>query len=55
MNNMRSREEIETRLNHLVAFLAYADPSDESVVRAHARALDNIKPAASHCGFNPSG
>jgi len=39
---MRSREEIETRLNWLVAFLAYADPSDESVIRAHARALDMI-------------
>ncbi len=39
---MRSREEITTRLNNLVAFLAYADPADESVVRAYARALDLV-------------
>ena len=39
---MRSHEEIETRLKWLVAFLAYADPAEESVVRAHARALDMI-------------
>ena len=39
---MRSREEIEGRLDKLAAFLAYADPADESIVRAHARALDLV-------------
>lgn len=34
---VRDRKEIEERLAGLVRFLAWADPADDSVVRAHAR------------------
>lgn len=37
---VRDRKEIEERLAGLVRFLAWADPADDSVVRAHARARD---------------
>lgn len=39
---MRDRTEIEERLAGLVRFLAWADPADDSVARAHARALDLV-------------
>lgn len=37
---VRDRKEIEERLKGLVRFIANADPADDSVARAHARALD---------------
>lgn len=39
---VRDRKEIEERLAGLVRFLAWADPADDSIVRAHARALDLV-------------
>lgn len=39
---VRDRKEIEERLAGLVRFLAWADPADDSVARAYARALDLV-------------
>lgn len=39
---VRDRKEIEERLAGLVRFLAYADKSQDSTARAHARALDLV-------------
>jgi hypothetical protein len=39
---MRDRKEVEERLTNLVGLLAHSDLTEDSTVRAHARALDLV-------------
>lgn len=49
---MRNQEEIQKRLENLVAYLAQNDPGEDSSARVHARALDLVWVLHPEMGFN---